>query len=360
MFLHVRGLHGFGDFEEGFMVEWGKKLVIGTNYFTDPMGNVLNFEFEDDLIKKGIFRIPYHFEEFYELEDLHYICTLLCDPMGNVLNFEFEDDLIKKGIFRIPYHFEEFYELEDLHYICTLLCGDRYFRIRIFDTYWTEIEYPGFVNKNKDSEIKYNNIHFSFKVFIVNTMHPLGNATMECFYQRRNKKASKLGSFNDYVTSVRPRRGPRNEGAKKKPPTTRTKPDDPNGPDELERSNDPNGSNDLDGPYNENGPDDLGRPNDQNGPDDPDGPYDPDDPDGPNDPKSPDDLDEPYDKNRPNDSDRPDDTNDCVHVVGPVWIIGPVRVVDCVPFVGPIEYIGPVQVIGFVWIIRPVQVVGPV
>jgi len=157
-----------------------------------------------------------------------------------------------------------------------------------------------------------------------------------------------------------PFRGPRNEGEKKKPPTTRTKPDDPNGPDELERSNDPNGSNDLDGPYNENGPDDLGRPNDQNGPDDPDGPYDPDDPDGPNDPKSPDDLDEPYDKNRPNDSDRPDDTNDCVHVVGPVWIIGPVRVVDCVPFVGPIEYIGPVQVIGFVWIIRPVQVVGPV
>jgi len=40
------------------------------------MGNVLNLEFEDDLIKKGIFRIPSHFEEFYEQDDLHYICTL--------------------------------------------------------------------------------------------------------------------------------------------------------------------------------------------------------------------------------------------------------------------------------------------
>jgi len=65
------------------------------------------------------------------------------DPMGNVLNLEFEEDLIKYGIFRIPYHFEEFYQLEDLHYIYTLFCGDRYFRIGIFDTKWTEIEYPG-------------------------------------------------------------------------------------------------------------------------------------------------------------------------------------------------------------------------
>ncbi|QCE06422.1 hypothetical protein DEO72_LG9g1434 [Vigna unguiculata] len=102
VFLHVRALQGFGDFEEGFMVEWGKKLVIGTNYFTDPMGNVMNLEFDDDLIRKGIFRVPYHFEDFYELDELHYICTLFC--------------------------------------------GDRYFRIRIFDTNWTEIEYPGLGN----------------------------------------------------------------------------------------------------------------------------------------------------------------------------------------------------------------------
>ena len=102
VFLHVRALQGFGDFEEGFMVEWGKKLVIGTNYFTDPMENVMNLEFEDDLINKGIFRVPYDFEDFYELDDLHYICTL-------------------------------FY-------------GDRYFRIIIFDTNWTKIEYPGLGN----------------------------------------------------------------------------------------------------------------------------------------------------------------------------------------------------------------------
>ena len=102
LLLHVWALQGFRDFEEGFMVEWGKQLVIGTNYFTDPMGNVMNFEFENDLISKGIFRVPYVFEDFYELEDLHYICTLFC--------------------------------------------GDRYFRIKIFDTNWTEIEYPGLGN----------------------------------------------------------------------------------------------------------------------------------------------------------------------------------------------------------------------
>jgi len=51
LLLHVLALQGFGDFEEGFMVEWGKQLVIGTNFFTDPMGNVMNFEFENDLIR---------------------------------------------------------------------------------------------------------------------------------------------------------------------------------------------------------------------------------------------------------------------------------------------------------------------
>jgi len=58
------------------MVEWGNKLAIGTNYITNLMENVLNLEFEEGLIKKGIFHIPSNFEEFYELEDLHYICTL--------------------------------------------------------------------------------------------------------------------------------------------------------------------------------------------------------------------------------------------------------------------------------------------
>jgi len=33
------------DFEDDFMVEWGNKLAIETNYFTDPMRNVLNLDF---------------------------------------------------------------------------------------------------------------------------------------------------------------------------------------------------------------------------------------------------------------------------------------------------------------------------
>ena len=94
---HILTLQGFRDFEDGFMLEWGNKLTLGTNYFTDPMGNVMNLESEEDLIRKEIFRIP-------------------------------------------PY-FEEFYELRDLHYVCTVFCGDRYFRLRIFDLQWTEIEY---------------------------------------------------------------------------------------------------------------------------------------------------------------------------------------------------------------------------
>ena len=121
VFLHVRALQGFGDFEEGFMVEWGKKLVIGTNYFTDPMENVMNLEFEDDLINKGIFRVPYDFEDFYELDDLHYICTL-------------------------------FY-------------GDRYFRIIIFDTNWTEIEYPGLGNSYiAEEDLVWSRFLSSFRV----------------------------------------------------------------------------------------------------------------------------------------------------------------------------------------------------
>jgi len=55
------------------MLEWGKKLTLGTNYFTNPMGNVMNLEFEEDLIRKGIFRIPPYFEEFYELRDFHFV-----------------------------------------------------------------------------------------------------------------------------------------------------------------------------------------------------------------------------------------------------------------------------------------------
>ncbi|QCE03454.1 hypothetical protein DEO72_LG8g1478 [Vigna unguiculata] len=42
---------GFGDFEDDFMLEWGNKLALGTNYFTYPMGNVLNLDFEEEGIE---------------------------------------------------------------------------------------------------------------------------------------------------------------------------------------------------------------------------------------------------------------------------------------------------------------------
>jgi len=37
-------------FDEGFFLEWGKSLVIGTNYFSDPAGNVLNLKFDENLV----------------------------------------------------------------------------------------------------------------------------------------------------------------------------------------------------------------------------------------------------------------------------------------------------------------------
>jgi len=77
------------------MVEWGSKLSFGTNYFTDLMGNVFYMEFEERLINNKLFRISSDFEEFYDLDDIH------------------------------------------------LFCGDRYFRLRIFNMGWDEIQYPG-------------------------------------------------------------------------------------------------------------------------------------------------------------------------------------------------------------------------
>jgi len=80
------------------MVEWGSKLSFGMNYFTDPMVNV-----------------------FY---------------------MELEEGLISNKLFCISFDFEEFYDLDDVHYICTLFWGDWYFRLRIFNMGWDEIRYP--------------------------------------------------------------------------------------------------------------------------------------------------------------------------------------------------------------------------
>jgi len=58
------------------MVEWGSKLSFGMNYFTDPMVNVFYMELEEGLISNKLFCISFDFEEFYDLDDVHYICTL--------------------------------------------------------------------------------------------------------------------------------------------------------------------------------------------------------------------------------------------------------------------------------------------
>jgi len=56
---------------------------------------------------------------------------------------DFEEKLIRNRLFRISADFEDLYNLDDVHYICTLFCGDRYFRVRIFNLGWDEIRYPG-------------------------------------------------------------------------------------------------------------------------------------------------------------------------------------------------------------------------
>ncbi|CAJ1956788.1 unnamed protein product [Sphenostylis stenocarpa] len=53
------------------------------------------------------------------------------------------------------------------------------------------------VNRNKDSGIRYDEVHLSFKVFVsVNATRPLANATVEGFYQGHKKNALKHGSLN--------------------------------------------------------------------------------------------------------------------------------------------------------------------
>ena len=92
-------LQEFLEFEEGFYEQWGKSLLPGTNFFSDPRGNVINIEFEPIFLLQRQFRA---------VEQL----------MG-------------------------FYDLNDVYYVVSLYCGDRYFRMRLFDLDWTEVVYPG-------------------------------------------------------------------------------------------------------------------------------------------------------------------------------------------------------------------------
>ncbi|QCD94579.1 hypothetical protein DEO72_LG5g2664 [Vigna unguiculata] len=73
----------------------GKSLLLGTNFFSDMKGKVINIEFEQTLLPQRQFRA---------------IEQLMC-----------------------------FYELNDVYYVCSLYCGDRYFRIRLFDLDWNEV-----------------------------------------------------------------------------------------------------------------------------------------------------------------------------------------------------------------------------
>jgi len=40
----------FLEFEEGFYEQRGKSLLLGTNFFSGPRGNVINIEFEPSLL----------------------------------------------------------------------------------------------------------------------------------------------------------------------------------------------------------------------------------------------------------------------------------------------------------------------
>ncbi|KAK7401903.1 hypothetical protein VNO78_13755 [Psophocarpus tetragonolobus] len=51
-------------------------------------------------------------------------------------------------------------------------------------------------NGNKDKGIRYDDVQLSFKVFVsMNDTRPLGNATVQNFYQGHQKKATKRGNF---------------------------------------------------------------------------------------------------------------------------------------------------------------------
>jgi len=64
------------------------------------------------------------------------------DPRGNILNIEFKESLMAERKFRGSDDIANFYDIYDIAFVCTLYCGDRYFRFRVFDIDWHEIKYP--------------------------------------------------------------------------------------------------------------------------------------------------------------------------------------------------------------------------
>jgi len=58
------------------MFYWRNKLSVRVNYFMDPIGNVLKFSFEKNLIDKGYFCNIDQLMYFYKLDNIHYIGTI--------------------------------------------------------------------------------------------------------------------------------------------------------------------------------------------------------------------------------------------------------------------------------------------
>jgi len=64
------------------------------------------------------------------------------DLKGNVINIEFEETLLTQRQFRAVEQMMWFYELNDVYYVYSLYYGNRYFRIRLLDLDWNEVVYP--------------------------------------------------------------------------------------------------------------------------------------------------------------------------------------------------------------------------
>jgi len=64
------------------------------------------------------------------------------DLRKNVINIEFEENLIVNRKICVVHEVLGFYDLDDVGYACTLYRVDKYFRLRIFDLDWNEIQYP--------------------------------------------------------------------------------------------------------------------------------------------------------------------------------------------------------------------------
>ena len=72
-------------FEEGFFLEWGHCLLMGTNCFTDPRGNVLNIEFEENLMAVRKFHASDDIVTFYDIYMILHssvLFTVVIDTLG--------------------------------------------------------------------------------------------------------------------------------------------------------------------------------------------------------------------------------------------------------------------------------------